>query len=576
LERYFVHLDKEPQASISTMALTEQLSTLRSLAILSMIMTDSRDEDEIFRLVVTAVPALANAKVVAAFKTSDGRLKATRHTQTEAAHLIATLTELGGRNGAAPKQADAWSYAYSLSSPTGNGGYIVVQAPQPPSADQQFLLAELAHHTGAALANAKVHHRLESLNSQLSKSVASLSEKERIHNELTAVAASGEGEAAVAEVVRHLIGLPVAVEDPFGNVRAWATPGEPAELPQIAPDKRNKLMRYARQNPRPTRDGDRIVALAQARGEVLGALVAFDPDHRADDQTLVAMEHGATVLAMELSRMRALAEMQLRMGRDLVEDLLADTDIDSVCPRAEALGFDLLQPFYVLAAAWPARSVDERLPDVVERALGKLGITALIGGSSDAVIILVQEPARAEDLYHMIVRDLASPGCIGVSGICRSPGDVPRARREAMLAMSVCRTSPRPDGVVNFDDLGIFQALWNSVDSDATFRFVRSWLGVLIDHDAKQNAELVKTLSVYLDSGGNYDRTANALAIHRGTLRYRLQRIRTLTQFNINDPETRLNLHVASRAVRVLGINRFDHSDAGSSDRGHSRWATSN
>jgi DNA-binding PucR family transcriptional regulator len=52
--------------------------------------------------------------------------------------------------------------------------------------------------------------------------------------------------------------------------------------------------------------------------------------------------------------------------------------------------------------------------------------------------------------------------------------------------------------------------------------------------------------------GGNYDAAAQALVIHRSTLRYRLQRIRGVSGLDIGEVENRLNLHLATRAWQVL------------------------
>ena len=51
----------------------------------------------------------------------------------------------------------------------------------------------------------------------------------------------------------------------------------------------------------------------------------------------------------------------------------------------------------------------------------------------------------------------------------------------------------------------------------------------MLDYDARKQSELVRTLSVYLEQGGNYNATAKALVVHRSTLKYRLQRIRELS-----------------------------------------------
>jgi DNA-binding PucR family transcriptional regulator len=82
--------------------------------------------------------------------------------------------------------------------------------------------------------------------------------------------------------------------------------------------------------------------------------------------------------------------------------------------------------------------------------------------------------------------------------------------------------------------------------------YVRQWLGALIDYDEAKNSDLVHTLCQYLECGGNYDESANALHVHRSTLRYRLGRIADLTGFDLRNVDTRFNLHAATRVWRFL------------------------
>jgi DNA-binding PucR family transcriptional regulator len=111
--------------------------------------------------------------------------------------------------------------------------------------------------------------------------------------------------------------------------------------------------------------------------------------------------------------------------------------------------------------------------------------------------------------------------------------------------------SRAPHGVTSFDDLGVLRILHNENEYEIR-TFVKEWLGNLLDYDMRRRTDLVQTLSHYLDCGGNYDETAAALLIHRSTLRYRLQRIRDITGLDLNNVDSRLNLHVATRAWQVL------------------------
>jgi len=53
-----------------------------------------------------------------------------------------------------------------------------------------------------------------------------------VHKVLARAAASGDGEQGIATALHALTGLAVAVEDPFGNLRAWGGPHRPERYPK--------------------------------------------------------------------------------------------------------------------------------------------------------------------------------------------------------------------------------------------------------------------------------------------------------------------------------------------------------
>jgi len=122
----------------------------------------------------------------------------------------------------------------------------------------------------------------------------------------------------------------------------------------------------------------------------------------------------------------------------------------------------------------------------------------------------------------------------------------------AQRAFSIRRSSQSPDGVTLFHQLGLYRLLGTDDSNGEIMRFVREWLGPLLDYDDQHHADLVRTLSEYLERGGSYDDTARSLLIHRSTLRYRLKRIGPFTGRDLGEVDTRLNLHVATRALSVL------------------------
>ena len=376
---------------------------------------------------------------------------------------------------------------------------------------------------------------------------------------LTAVAVSGAGERGIAEAVHDLTSLPVAVEDRFGNIRIWAGPGGKPPADRPASQRRTDVLARARGAGRPLRDRDRVIALAQPRDEVLGVLALIDPDRRVGEHELVALEEGAVVLAMELAHMRALAETELRLRRDLVDDLLSGTDDESALSRAAALGHDLTTPHQVLLLNWAGGARDDAVEQAVERAVGTILHTyPLLARRPGGVVAIVPRPAdqanrRWRDLHCAVAQRLRSPdGSIGVGGVAIVPSQVSRSYDEARRALRIRQAPTVPAGVTAYDELGIYRLLAGGDTAEAE-HFVREWLGALLDYDAVNRTELVRTLWQYYECGGNYDCTARALLIHRSTLRYRLRRIRQLTGHDLNAVDSKLNLHVATRAWHVLG-----------------------
>jgi sugar diacid utilization regulator len=480
---------------------------------------------------------------------------------------------LDGDDGPVTGTGSAWARAYALRAVSGHAGYLVVAADTAPSKDQRFLLRVLAQQTGRALTTATLHRRdretagelrtlnakLEDANDRLAASVNDLERRREIHERLTAVAASGAGEAGISDALHQLTGLRVAVEDRFGNLRAWSGPNRPAPYPRPSARQRAETLADARRSPAPIRDRDRVIAVAQPRDEVLGVLALVDPGRRAGEHDLFALEHGAVVLTMELAHLRSLAETELRLRRDLVDDLLTGTDDESALTRSQALGHDLRAPHQVVVVRWPGAQSDDALVRAIEHAVTRvLASSALLARRPGGVVLVATQEGRDDqrrwgELHQSLTTSLRTgSGAIGVGGVCSFPSEVPRSYAEAKRALRVRLGSSSPSGATVYEDLGIYRLLALGEDDHEVKEFVREWLGSLLDYDATSRSDLVRTLWQYFECGGNYDSTARSLHIHRSTLRYRLRRIRELSGHDLGAVDSRLNLHVATRAWQIL------------------------
>lgn len=545
---------------ITEETLRNQLSNLRALLVISMLMTEAVDEQRILHLAASSAPALGRWRIEGyAFDDGSWRSGADGTPGRMPAGLAEQLA--GPDVGEVHLPGWAWAWAFPLRSVVGVFGHMIAVNDEPPSADDRFLIQVVAQQTGVAVSNARLHAsarasaaELVATNARLEGTVTTLRRSMAIHERLTKVAVSAEGQAGIANALHELTGMPVAIEDRHGNLRAWAGPDKPDPYPRESYARREQLLRRLMRASGPVRDGARLTLLASPRPDVLGVLSLIDPGRQADNADLTALEHAATVLSVELARLRGIADAELRLRRDLVHDLLTGTDDESADLRAEALGYDLRRPHRVLVVEGHGRTrTDDGLLHAVRRVVRDKRLGGLLDTLSGSVVVVTSAEADWEAVRTAILSELGGGRCaVGVGGQYARPSQLPRSLREAQLALRLQRNLLSGDQACEYQKLGVFRMLAAIPDLSEMDGFVREWLGELIDYDRRRGSDLVVTLTQYLEHGGNYDATAARLSVHRSTLKYRLQRIRELTGLEINDPDVHFNLQLATRAWTTL------------------------
>ena len=538
------------------------------LMVLSRALFDTPDEGQILSLAMDHIAAAGPYSAEAGYLRVDGELvPRPRDGQIRASAVDRRVRELNGQDGPVTVPGRPWGWALGLRGLERLHGYLVVTSRSRPTEAERSLLATLVRHTAAALSVAFAHRRqredalelhrlrdeLTALQRQLISVVAELGYQRAVHALMADVAASSGGEEAITRALHRLTGLPALVEDRFGRLRSWTGPSRPDPYPEPDPVRQDEMLHAVARQAGPVRIKDRLITLVRPHGEILGVLALVDARDEADEHTVLALEHAAASLAPELAHLRNLAEVELRLHRELVDDLLAGTDEASAYARSEAVGHDLHRSHYVVVVQWSNRTADDSFAQTVGRAASAVGMRSLLTRRSDHVVLVADDRPHARALYEALARETGTrSGTIGVSAPCDSLDDIPHRYQEAQRALEVRRYSRERYGTTFFDELGLYRILGPGNDYRELETFVHEWLGQLIDYDSRHHAAMVETLSRYFDCGGNYDETAESLAIHRSTLRYRLRRIRDISGNDLANVEDRLNLQVATRVWKIV------------------------
>src|ERR1700722_650883 len=461
--------------------LRERLGEFRALLVISLLMTESISEDQILDLAASSAPGLGTWRIDG-YCFTDGQWQPSIAGSTPSPPGLARkLAALGAVSSKVDLPGRRWAWAYPLRGVGGLLGHLIASCDQEPSTEQRFLIQVLAQQTGVAVSNARLHAKdrataveLAATNTALAETVTNLRRSMDIHQRLTQVAVSGEGQPGIAKALHDLTGMPVAIEDRYGNLSAWAGPGRPDPYPKESFAKREHMLRRLMRDSKPIRDGERLILLVSPRPDVIGVLALIDPDHRADNADLVAMEHGATVLSMELARLRGIADTELRLRRDLIHDLLAGTDDESALARAEALDYDLRRPHRVVIVEGKGRArAHDALLNAVRRAMRQARQDGLFATRAGNVAVVTAGQTDWEQLRRTIGSDLGGQVCVGVGGAAACPSELPRSLREAGLALRLQTTLLPGNNACEYPKLGIFRMLAAIPDLADVDSFIR-------------------------------------------------------------------------------------------------------
>ena len=399
-----------------------------------------------------------------------------------------------------------------------------------------------------------------------------------IHERFTRLSLEGAGIPSILQVLSSLAGGPAALYSTDGyRVRGQAEPsdGMPARI-HVPTGFGQAAARERISAGRPPRPID--VVPVRAGGELLGLLAVGVAETGVDAEgRRRALEHGSTVLALELSKERAAAEVERRLRGDLVEEVLAGgletEEAERVARQAERLGHRLPQRAWVVVleadddrteAALGARAQQDRL-DAALSALVRSrlpGALTLVRSASAVFLVpddVASDLAAVEKLAAQILAAAApivKPGSasVGIGNVANGPGELARSHLEARQALRLTRRAGGRGRIASYRSLGAFRLLLEVQSPDALRRFVDELLGPLLEYAQSRDTPLLETLEALSAARWVRRAAARQLGIHINSMSYRVERIEGLTGLQLDDPETRVAISIALRARAMLGM----------------------
>jgi purine catabolism regulator len=408
-----------------------------------------------------------------------------------------------------------------------------------------------------------------------------------VGRQLMELAISGEPLAVVVRAMADVSGRAVALEAWDGRLLAFHTPGGrgPAR-DQVAPlieREHGALGRWLRATAAsspadpPTAAYDlngawaRVVAPIIGRNGLLGSVSLIVPRGGATPEDGLTTANGAAACAVVLAREQAAASVRREVELHVLDEVLdgALRSETTLMQQAKRLGHDFEEPHVAIVArldhpagSGPVRAQnrDERwtvLDDVLARAGAPRtgGVLWRIRQNNAEIIWPVAVAADAlriatavhDDLTALISSAGATSAAVSVGVGTPRPGieGIRRSHQEARQALTLGRRLNGTGHLTPFERLGIFRLIFAAEHLPELATLHAETLGSLIEYDREHNADLIRSLDAFFAANGSPKEAAERLHVHRNTVLYRLDRIREITGFNLEDAAIRLRLQLA-------------------------------
>nr|WP_170949071.1 helix-turn-helix domain-containing protein [Rhodococcus sp. 06-621-2] len=413
--------------------------------------------------------------------------------------------------------------------------YVGNRVPTVFGSREATLVTALARQASIAIENSRLLRQLDLKNRMLE-------ETQVIHRQLTDASLHRIGVDGLGKLLAELLGRSLTiVQETVPPFRRTFLRGEEESLHDTAAE-----------------------AAIAAGADQLGWVLVHGADELSELQQR-ALEHGVTVLALELMKEQTTFEVEWRLGGELLEQILdRSSPVDQrLTARAARFGLDLARPHRIVALESHESDFDVH---EVRRAAASAFLPhrtppLLTKVSAGRVVLVLPEPL--EERVDDVVRAVASAVGSCSLGVSRRTTDPRRGVREAVACARFGALSGGRRPVIRADDLGAMRFLFALDDPTPLHDYVEEQLGALRSHEEAHGGALFETLRAFLEADGHHPSIAEACLIHKSTVKYRIGRLNEVLNRPLSEPEVRFELRLAVALADVLKALGLEPEAAG-------------
>jgi len=292
-----------------------------------------------------------------------------------------------------------------------------------------------------------------------------------------------------------------------------------------------------------------------------------------------AIQYACTVVALELIKEITIFEIENRHKNEFLEGLLSSDEKtrNSYITKAKIFGLEsihkygvvllhvdeLEKHFYDSPEENGAKSKN-RLLKTIEVAAKPKGVKVISACKGDVITLALAFENNVQDDYEketcigiaadiiQAIKDNYNVTAFSGIGRCyKNIDDLWKSMEESKKALSFARIVNNSK-IMHYDNLGIFRLLCMEHQESEIRKFYKETIESLCKYDEQKDGELIETLKMYFECGGNLKKVSERMYIHYNTILYRIHKIQQITNLDLSNANDRLNLEVSLKIMSIL------------------------
>ncbi len=330
---------------------------------------------------------------------------------------------------------------------------------------------------------------------------------------------------------------------------------------------------------------NRLICGIRSDNDFLGYLSVIRANVPFTDEDQSVILNAVGLMAVRLSQDKKIAEIELRLKGNFIEDLISThySDPESIMNRARALAYNISLPHRVLVAEienlkhlLSKRSDASESPnlkiELVKSIQNRLNQVAggMVSHHNDEIILLVPLKAvsapvsriktLSQSIIDFVADQFGAKMYIGIGNVCSELSDFSKSYLSAKKSLEIGTYMITEGQVRSFEQFSVHALFMSTIKPAELYNYARNLLGGLLTYDEEHHTDFIKTLQEFLYLRNNVEKTARTINMSVSGLKYRLKKIEKIIGRDLQDYKVSFDLQLALIILQLFGEYRIRKS----------------